>query len=88
MKIKIDLAAFKALTQEQVEVLTEAQWEARPSLRRVERIGSSVLLSDRYYNGITVTSQGLEAFLNGNSVPIKWSTIEKLAEYNVITFEP
>lgn len=91
MKIKVDLAAFEALTQEQIEALASAQHGAK-----AQGVTSTMLTHTACIGwGPRGDRQELNVYEDTISVlsdygyyEVRWATIEKLAEYNVITFQP
>jgi hypothetical protein len=87
MKIKIDLAAFEALTQEQIEALAEAQKGSKAEEVMRSTTGDSILWDWHIYQ-LSVCEHTIGAYSPYGLDEVRWTTIEKLAEYNVIAIEP
>lgn len=98
MKIKIDLAAFEALTQEQMLAIAVAEsgWEpdvvADCAIHEDHESGRVYLDWKSQHTdtemGIGLNEKYIGATFDDGFEPVMWATIEKLAEYNVITFQP
>lgn len=87
MKIKIDLAAFRALTQEQIGSLADAQKGSKAEEVVRSTTGDSILWDWHIYQ-LSVCEHTIGAYSPYGLDEVRWATIEKLAEYNVITFQP
>ena len=103
MKIKIDLAAFEALTQEQMLALAASEMNCHPDAIKEVRMSEYTAgdyrtlrwwmagTGDHAYMEVTdkvIVSAGPLLGKSLEFTPTRWATIELLAEYNVITFRP
>lgn len=82
MNIKVDLAAFRALTQEQLKKVAEAQSGYEPEDDVVYGRDAYIMWHHGHY-ALSVEISAIAAYAAYGLDEVRWATIGKLAEYNV-----